>query len=76
MNFLDIIPLSNLYTPSEIKKIRMDDINRWTDDGRSARLAGIALNKCPPFRYEDMAIQWRIGWRDKDSDLNKFRKRS
>ena len=33
------------------------------EEGRAAYRAGIPLSGCPPFRDEDMAIDWRTGWR-------------
>ena len=33
------------------------------EEGRAAYRAGIPLSGCPSFIDEDMAINWRIGWR-------------
>jgi hypothetical protein len=45
------------------------------NEGRAARAAGVKIDKCPPYRREDMAQWWRTGWIYENED-RKWRKRN
>jgi hypothetical protein len=40
-------------------------------EGCVARWIGQKIDACPPYRDEDMAISWRIGWRHVDMRMSR-----
>jgi hypothetical protein len=42
--------------------------------GRSARRAGFEVTSCPPFRLNEMAVDWRNGWRWEDESIKRRKK--
>ena len=45
------------------KQFRRKVQHSIVEEGRAAYRAGIPISGCPSFVDEDMAIDWRIGWR-------------
>jgi ribosome modulation factor len=37
--------------------------NLASEEGYAAYKAGVSIDKCPPFKNNDLAVSWKMGWR-------------
>lgn len=58
-----------IYDPRDPKKRDQEMYGKIVAEGRAARRAGLRIDKCPPYREEDWAISWRMGWRWEDEEI-------
>jgi len=70
-DFLKTPPLS-FGDENVIKTTLRNDIQA---EGAAARRANLPVEKCPKFIDEDMAVNWRIGWRHEDEVMSGKRDR-
>jgi ribosome modulation factor len=52
--------------------VPVHDAHRY---GYISFVAGMPLKACPPFRDEDMAMSWRMGWRHAKEERGRLRDR-
>ena len=62
-------------SPQNAKRLEQCTVDLLVRDGRTARRLGFSVDQCPPFRLDDMAISWRMGWRWEDEDIRKRARR-
>jgi hypothetical protein len=56
------------------KKTSQEVWDSCAREGRAARACGFQIKHCPPYRDQDMAVSWRMGWRQMDEEMKERRK--
>lgn len=56
-----------VYDP-EPEKTRQKVWDACTRHGYASRVCGMKMADCPPYVDDDMAISWRMGWRQADEE--------
>lgn len=63
------VPIANILRPEDQKRLDRARQDRLVSEGRAARRLGFPVTNCPPFKDNDMAIDWRNGWRWEDQAI-------